>query len=155
MAPPIGGLLSQTIGWRYVFRLQMPLVAISLAGAVFLFPKQAFIQPKARWTALFDFDLLGLTAFMMGTILLYFAFAQGAVVSWSSYSIWTALLCALVAFVTFGVSEWKSRHSFVPSCLLKDRSLLASCLINILTFTGSNLSEIYLVSRSLSIVVHY
>ncbi|MGD7043508.1 MDR family MFS transporter [Jeotgalibacillus proteolyticus] len=127
MGPAIGGLLVDTIGWQFVFWVNIPLGMLSLIGLwVFLDEK---VQKKKH-----HIDSKGailLTAAL--TVLLYLLVEGGISVGWTSLTAFVLLLAAVVLFVLFLKHEMKTEEPMMPFSIWKNRSILIANVVSLST----------------------
>lgn len=124
LAPIIGGYLTQTLSWRYIFWINVPIGIIGLWMILMFWP-----MPKPQKSPI---DLPGFCYFAIGVGLLTLFFMQ--VTDWG----WTAPLSLSVLFISlFFLSllflrEKRSPHPFLEISLFK-RPLFAAINISVST----------------------
>jgi DHA2 family methylenomycin A resistance protein-like MFS transporter len=102
VGPAVGGLLTDTIGWRSVFLLNVPLAATAVVLGMRYIP----VIPRAR--ALRRFDWTGAILTTAGVGVLTFGLIEGPSRGWGSGLILGAFfvaVCAMAAFVA-----WERHH---------------------------------------------
>jgi DHA2 family methylenomycin A resistance protein-like MFS transporter len=102
LGPAIGGLLVVSVGWRWVFLMNVPLVLVVVALGARLVP----VIPRGR--ALARFDSTGALLTTVGVALLTFALIEGPTSGWGSAVILGAFVVAVLALVAFVI--WERRH---------------------------------------------
>jgi EmrB/QacA subfamily drug resistance transporter len=139
--PTLGGLITESLGWRWIFFVNVPLGLIGLlvARRVFTFARGA----RAR-----RFDPGGAVAFGLGLASLSLGLSFGSEWGWTSPAIVLTLAMALVALGAAIVIERRRRDPLVDLGQLFSRRLglpLASFLFSILAlFAVSFLLPFYL-----------
>ena len=139
--PTLGGLITESLGWRWIFFVNVPLglVGLLVARRVFTFGRGA----GAR-----QFDLRGAIAFGLGLASLSLGLSFGSEWGWTSPPIVLALVVAIVALGTAILVERRRRDPLVDLGQLLTRPLglpLASFLFSILAlFAVSFLLPFYL-----------
>jgi EmrB/QacA subfamily drug resistance transporter len=102
VGPAVGGLLTDTIGWRSVFLLNVPLALVVIVLGVRFIP----VIPRAQ--ALRRFDWTGAVLTTAGVGVLTFGLIEGPTRGWGSGLILGAFVVALSALVVF--VGWERRH---------------------------------------------
>ena len=139
--PTLGGLITESLGWRWIFFVNVPigLIGLLVARRVFMFAGGV----RAR-----RFDLGGAVAFGLGLASLSLGLSFGSEWGWTSLAIVVILAVALVALGSAIVIEGRSRDPLVDLRQLVSRRLglpLASFLFSILAlFAVSFLLPFYL-----------
>ena len=110
---PIGGVLVEAAGWRWVFLVNVPVALIALAAALIWIPRDPAQQtPKYARDVLSRIDLTGIIGFALAmTALLAFLFSLPE-------PNWTMLGAAVVLFVALTLWELRAKHPFVDVRLL-------------------------------------
>ncbi|MFT8907923.1 MAG: MFS transporter [Lentilactobacillus diolivorans] len=131
--PTIGGVVTQYLGWRYVFLINLPLILIVLILCVVLLPLKNEHRFKAK------IDLWGML-FSMGTLFnLTLALVKGNDWGWSSHIIVGLFIAAVISLIGFIVAEHFTKDPMVPLTLFKSRQFTGASLVTVLT-------EIFLVA---------
>jgi EmrB/QacA subfamily drug resistance transporter len=136
MAPVIGGVLTQTLSWRWVFYINLP-IGIFMFAFAYLFVPEHRAAPRGR------LDLWGLVLSGVGLSSLLYAISQGSVLGWGSPAI---LGTAALGISLLGLFVRESLHRPDPLLrlrLLKDPLLRSTNIVFSLT-TGAFLASLYL-----------
>lgn len=131
--PTIGGIVTQYLGWRYVFFINLPLILIVLTLCFFLLP----LKNESRFQA--KIDLWGMLFSMLLLFSLTLALVKGNEWGWSSHVIVGLLSTTTISLIGFIVVEKHSSDPMVPLTLFKNRQFTGASLVTILT-------EIFLVA---------
>src|SRR5436309_5109235 len=112
--PLIGGLLVDSLSWRWVFFVNVPLgIAAFLFGLFFL---QEHREPKAG-----RFDLPGFLLVGIGLALVLYALSEGPTSGWTSLTVLGSTLGGLLLLSTFVVVELRRRETLLDLRLLGNR----------------------------------
>jgi EmrB/QacA subfamily drug resistance transporter len=112
--PLIGGLLTETVGWRWIFWLNVPLTLVALAiGARSI--TESFDETVPR-----RIDVSGLALITVGIGLFTLTFDRAPSWGWLSAPTIVAFVCALAALVVFVVVERRVRWPLVDLSLLRN-----------------------------------
>ncbi|MFD1031146.1 MDR family MFS transporter [Metaplanococcus flavidus] len=125
--PAIGGILVATVGWEYVFWVNIPLGILALAGVV-LFLK----EPKRNGRATIDYA--GALLLTVGLVSLLYLMVEGGVgFEWLSLSAALLLTIALLSFALFVFVERKAKDPIMPFDIWKNRTILYANLVSLAT----------------------
>lgn len=102
-----GGPLVDAFGWRMIFILQTPLLALAALAAWWLLP-ETVRRPDAR------FDIAGQVALAVALFGVLFAIDRGRVWGWGSAGVLALLVAAVVALAMFVVIERRVAEPLVP-----------------------------------------
>lgn len=133
---PLGGILSDTIGWRAAFLGQAPLclLAFIAVGLLLKMPK----KDESHWKEkLRRVDFLGALVLLLAVVALLLGMDRGSNVSWSDrYTI--AYVCASIPLFTLFilVETYVAAEPFAPGHIIFERSHLAAYLCNFFAFGG-------------------
>jgi MFS family permease len=112
--PLIGGLLTETVGWRWIFWLNVPLTLVALAiGARSI--TESFDETVPR-----RIDVTGLALITVGIGLFTLTFDRAPSWGWLSAPTVVAFVCSLAALVVFVVAENRVRWPLVDLSLLRN-----------------------------------
>lgn len=122
----LGGILTQSLGWRAVFFVNVPLAMVAIIGALVFIPRDV-PTTKRR-----SFDLPGAVSVTAGATLLVFGLVEGPVSGWDSAGNTIAFVLAAALLVSFAVIEKRSADPLMPAALLRNRSLIVAVSITFL-----------------------
>ena len=125
--PVLGGLLTDTVGWRWIFRVNLPIGILALVVAVFGLKKDDVSTKR-------PFDLPGLVLTLLGFPALVYVLERGSEDGWLSGRILLAGAVGIVSLV--GLVWWSNR---TPTPML-DLRLLRERLFgvtNLVSFVSS------------------
>jgi len=111
--PPLGGLLTGTIGWPAIFFINIPVGALGLWGSIHLLPKDKSIDKNER------FDYLGAVLWGIGVVALILGLSQVETLGWTSRVIIT-IAVGIVLLITFIKIEIKRLEPLVDLDLFKN-----------------------------------
>ena len=140
--PLIGGLLTETVGWRWIFWLNVPLTLIALAiGARSI--TESFDESVPR-----RIDVTGLALITVGIGLFTLTFDRAPSWGWLSAPTVVAFACSLAALVVFVVVESRVRWPLVDLSLARNPRftilVIAGTISNIAYGVTIFLATIYL-----------
>jgi MFS transporter, DHA2 family, multidrug resistance protein len=122
LGPVLGGWLTQTYSWRFVFYINVPIGALAFFGMTTFLPETARnVSTKLDW---FGFGTLSLAIAAMQVML-----DRGEELDWfGSGEIVTEAIIACSAFYLFIVHTFTTREPFVRPSLFRDRNFTAGVL---------------------------
>ncbi|NUU25763.1 MAG: MFS transporter [Streptomycetaceae bacterium] len=124
----LGGVLTAWFGWASVFFVNVPLAALTIAGAFAFIPRDANAGPRR------SFDLPGALTATAGITLLVYFLVEGPSSGWTSPGMLTAVVLAAVLLAVFGAIETRTADPLMPPRLFRNRSLAASTVITFVFF---------------------
>ncbi|HVM57559.1 MAG TPA: MFS transporter [Gaiellaceae bacterium] len=125
IGPLLGGILTEHLGWSWVFFVNVPVGAVALAASL------VFIVESRSGEADQRLDLPGLASSAAGLLALIYALIEGNRYGWSSARIVVLLVIAAVLLTGFVVIELVSRHPMLDLRLFRKR-----------TFSGANVAAL-------------
>lgn len=146
--PPIGGALVEIFGWRSIFLLNAPLLAIGLGLAFRYVPELRSSGERTR------FDLVGSIVGVVAIGGLAFGAIRGQQVAWSEPGPVVILAIGAAALVAFPILMLKRRDPLVPLGLFRNRTFSAINLSTLLIY-GALYVLIYVQSLFLQGVLGY
>ncbi|KAF2691722.1 MFS general substrate transporter [Lentithecium fluviatile CBS 122367] len=132
---PLGGLLADSIGWRWAFIAQGPLcvLAFGVVAAVLHLPERDSSHWKEK---LMKIDFLGAIILVSAVFGLLVGLDRGSNVGWSD-PISIAGLCTSPLFIVFVlVEKHVASHPFAPFRIILNKTLFACYLCNFFAFGG-------------------
>lgn len=136
LGPPLGGVLTSTLGWHAVFWLNLPLIAAGfwfIRGVQAPAPQACRNQPRAR--------TLDVMLSFLGPAMLIFALNQGGELGWSSRPIVGALALSALLFAAFLFRQRRTEVALVDLGLARLRGFrLGSLTILGALFAGAGIT---------------
>lgn len=127
MGPALGGLIVETLTWRLVFWINIPLGILSFLGLWFFLHEK--IEKKKR-----DIDYIGAALLTLSISTLMIVLVQGGVKwSWASTPALSLIFIAVIAFVLFIIQEKRATEPMMPFEIWKERSILIANLVSLTT----------------------
>ncbi|MFC3211129.1 MDR family MFS transporter [Planomicrobium okeanokoites] len=125
--PAIGGILVATVGWEYVFWVNIPLGILALAGVLI------FLQEPKR-TGKPSIDYAGAILLTIGLVSLLYVLVEGGV-GFEWFSATAALLISLsaTAFILFVLVERKVKEPIMPFEIWRNKTILFANLVSLTT----------------------
>lgn len=124
-----GGLMNDTIGWRWAFLIQVPVILLS---AVLVFFTVDIPVKETDKSKIKRVDFLGAIALVVSLVLLLLGLNSGGnIVPWSHPIVYISLPLSLVALAAFCLIEDRfAAEPMIPVRLLLHRTVGAACLTN-------------------------
>ncbi|KAI8671380.1 MFS domain-containing protein [Fusarium keratoplasticum] len=133
---PLGGLLADSVGWRWSFLGQVPLCFVAFIAVYFVLD----LPPVSHdhWlTKVRQIDFLGAFTLVIAVVALLAGLDSGSNLGWSHIITIIALSLAPVFFGLFLFVEMKvAPNPFAPGHIIFDRSLFACYLVNFFGVAG-------------------
>jgi predicted MFS family arabinose efflux permease len=144
-----GGVLTTEASWRWVFFVNLPVVAVILAASFRLIDAE---RPKAP--PLRDFDTVGAGLITSGMLLLVYVLVNAPSVGWGTARTLGELAGALALVAAFVFNEQRHSNPLVPLSLFKIKGLGAADVTQILAMAGFY-TMFFLVTLYMEEVLHY
>jgi len=135
IGPVLGGMITDTLGWRWVFYINIPLGAIAAFLVIKEVPETAEI-PERR-----EIDYAGIATFTASMVPLFIAVScGGTVLAWTSPQVIGLLILSVVLLFMFIRAERIAKNPLLPLHLFSSRTYtftaVASFLVNALMYAG-------------------
>ncbi|KAJ4508999.1 hypothetical protein HRR86_007549 [Exophiala dermatitidis] len=130
LGPVLGGVFTQTIGWRWCFFINLPFDGVSLI--VLLYALEIHNPKTPLVVGLKSLDWIGSILIVGGTICFLYGLESGAggQQAWNSVQVIALLVSGAVLLLLFGVYEhWFARYPLVPTRIFSRRTNVASFLV--------------------------
>ena len=117
----LGGVLTQTLSWRYSMYVNVVFATSAIAGALALLRNQApAVKPKL--------DIPGVLTVSGGLFALVYGFSHARTSSWASHTTIGFLITGGLLLAVFVVIQSRSRNPLLPLRIVTDRNRAASFL---------------------------
>ncbi|MHA6641924.1 DHA2 family efflux MFS transporter permease subunit [Mesorhizobium sp. A623] len=147
IGPTLGGWLTESFNWRWVFFINLPIGIIAFLGMAAYLPS---IAKRAR-----GFDFFGFAMLSLGVGALQLMLDRGADADWfSSPEIWIELGLAITGFWVFIVHLLTSENPFIDPKIFLDRNF-ATGLVFIFIIGVILLASLALLPPMLSTIFGY
>ncbi len=134
IGPWVGGVITEHLGWRWIFLLNLPIVGIALVG-VALFLRIPHTRATGR------VDVAGLAAVTVASSGIVLAVTWGGhQYTWGSWQVLTSLAVALAGLAALVRVERRADNPVLPLHLFTDRRILMAFLVMLLG-TGAVLTS--------------
>jgi EmrB/QacA subfamily drug resistance transporter len=133
LGPTLGGLLTETVGWRAVYWINVPVGCIAILAARFLLPRTRQLSRAGA------FDWPGAALLAVATTSLLLALSAAAGLPVPVWGIVALAALAAGAAAAFAVRELRARHPLIPVALLRSARValgLTGALLGYLALFG-------------------
>lgn len=127
VGPGIGGLIVGSIGWKYIFFINIP---IGIIDIIFCF----LLLPKAETKTFFKIDYIGTILFALFIIPLFLALNLGIKLTFKSPYIIAMLIISLIAFISFIIVEIKIDNPLLNLKIFKNSLFSVSIFCGFISF---------------------
>jgi EmrB/QacA subfamily drug resistance transporter len=143
-----GGVLTRYAGWEYIFYLNVPIGAATLALAPRIVPDSRLATTHRR------FDALGAIAGTAALVLLVYAISQSPQYGWGATRTLALLAASAALLVTFLVIEHRVESPLLPLSIFRLRTLAGANVAGLL-LGGSFFSLFFVGTLYMQQVLHY
>ncbi len=143
----IGGVLVDALSWRWIFFVNVPLIALIVALTPVVITESRAPKTGGR------FDLAGPVLATSGLLALVLGIIRTDALGWGSSEVVGLLLAALGLLLAFVVVESRRRHPMLPLSLFRSRALSLGNVMLALN-GGTILAVFYLNTTYLQLVRH-
>jgi EmrB/QacA subfamily drug resistance transporter len=130
IGPVVGGFLTDNLGWRWVFYVNLP---VGLLGVLVVAGFLPFVRTKASWR---DIDFIGSGALAAGLIPVLIALSVAKDQGWTSFEVLGLLGFGLAMLVAFFIIEQRVKEPIVPFTLFKNRAFAVSMIVGFFAALG-------------------
>jgi EmrB/QacA subfamily drug resistance transporter len=123
VGPWVGGIVTDHLGWRWIFLLNLPIVAVAIVGAAVLLR-----LPKGHRDGRVDLAGIGLLAVASTGVVLAVTWG-GHQHAWGSWQVVGAALVAVAALVALVPIERRAAQPVLPPDLFRNRAVVASVTV--------------------------
>jgi EmrB/QacA subfamily drug resistance transporter len=147
VGPLLGGVLSQHASWQWIFYLNVPIGAATLALATWAIPESKAEQAHRL-------DLPGLVLSTLAMTTLTWALIEGANRGWTSRSILGTLAAAAISAIAFVLVEQRRSDPMVDVALFRNR-VFSGGLVALMLWAFGLFGIYFFTSLYLQNVLHF
>jgi EmrB/QacA subfamily drug resistance transporter len=125
-----GGVLTQSIGWRWVFFVNLPVCAVVLGGAFRL------LADDGRQAPIKDFDAVGAILSTAGMLGVVYALVNAPQAGWGATRTIGGLAAALAVLGAFVVFELRHRNPLFPLSIFRIKGIAAADATQVIAQAG-------------------
>ncbi len=127
IGPVLGGIITQNLGWRWVFFVNLPIciIGVVLCFIMLKIKNEERVVAKIDWTGL----LLSSFAIFFFTLVL----VKGNTWGWLSNFAWICYIISAISFTIFILVERKVTSPMINLLLFKDRTFVGASIVVILS----------------------
>ena len=138
VGPALGGLITDTWSWHWIFYVNIPVGLISLYFIVRLLPT------VKRADATRTFDLLGAFVFVVAMVPFLVGLTNKQTGDWADPTVGGFIVFGVAAFLVFLVIEWRAREPIVPLDLWRGRTYAGSIVATFFAAFGFFAATVFL-----------
>jgi EmrB/QacA subfamily drug resistance transporter len=144
----LGGVLSQGLGWRWVFFVNLPLCVILLLSSFRL------VRAERRTASVSHFDVLGAATVTVGMLLLIYTLIRVPEVGWGDWRTISGLSGAALLLVVFLINEQGHPRPLLPLSIFRIKGLGAADATQVVAIAGFY-SMFFFVTLYMQNVLHF
>lgn len=144
----LGGILTEYVGWRWNFFINVPV------GVIMAYAISKFVPAHAGEETHTSLDLRGAVLVTSSLISFVFAFSQASSWGWLSAPILGIFVGAVALMVAFIVNESRARHPLMPLSILKIRNVSGANLM-MAPIYAAMLGNFFIIILYMQTILHY
>jgi EmrB/QacA subfamily drug resistance transporter len=146
VGPAIGGFICQTLGWRWVFWINLPIGMVTIA--------LAFARLRESYGPRAALDIPGLIAVAGTALAIMWGLLRGNLLGWTSVEILGALVAAVLFATMFVIRELRAHAPMVPLRLFRAPAFSAGIAASLL-FYAAMYGVLFLLPQFLQTVLGF
>jgi EmrB/QacA subfamily drug resistance transporter len=137
VGPPLGGLLVDTISWRVIFAMNVPLVL----GCLWLIARAVPEIPGERRQQI---DVPGAVLSLLGLAGPTYALIQQPQAGWSDPSVWLPLVGGIGALAAFILYERRAPAPMLPPSIFASRNFAVGNVVTLSAYAGLGAASFFI-----------
>jgi EmrB/QacA subfamily drug resistance transporter len=146
IGPAIGGLITESLGWRWIFWINLPIGLIAI-GLILTRLRESF-GPKAR------LDIPGLLLVAIAALALVWSLLRGNPIGWTSPEVMAALALGLMFSIAFVAWELRATAPMIPMRMFASRPFAAGVAASLL-FYAAMYGVLFLLPQFLQVTLGF
>jgi EmrB/QacA subfamily drug resistance transporter len=138
VGPALGGFITDTWSWHWIFYVNIPV------GLVSLYLIGRLLPTVKREGVTRTFDLLGASVFIVAVVPFLVGLTNKQSGEWTDPTVGGFIVFGLLAFLVFLVIEWRAKEPIVPLDLWKDRTYAGSIVATFFAAFGFFAATVFL-----------
>jgi EmrB/QacA subfamily drug resistance transporter len=146
IGPAIGGLITESLGWRWIFWINLPIGLIAIA-LIFTRLRESF-GPKAA------LDIPGLLLVAIAALALVWSLLRGNPIGWTSPEVMATLALGLLFAIAFVARELRASAPMIPMRMFASRPFAAGVAASLL-FYAAMYGVLFLLPQFLQVTLGF
>jgi EmrB/QacA subfamily drug resistance transporter len=146
IGPAIGGLITEELGWRFIFWINLPIGAVAIA-LVLIRLRESFGPAAAL-------DITGLLLVAIASLAWVWSLMRGNDIGWTSTEVMGAIIAGFVFAIAFVLWEVRAVAPMVPMGLFASRPFSAALSLSFL-FYAAMYGVLFLLPQFLQVTLHF
>ena len=135
LGPVVGGVFASTVGWQWVFWINVPLAVVAILGSLRVHES----RNDAIDRSLASIDWWGAITVMLGLTLLSLGIDNIGPYGWRSVLTWGLMIAGIAGLVVFALVERRAANPLVHPRLLRNRPYVALIAVGTIGNMGVNI----------------
>lgn len=147
VAPILGGVLTQSLSWRWCFWVNLPVGAVALFAIFLALPHQQSASRSMTWHEIIrELDLVGNMVFLPNLTFLFVALSwAGVKYRWSDGRVIGFFVAFTVLLGVFAIDQYvRGEKATLPPRILNNRNVIAGFIFSACTNGSESVLEYYM-----------
>jgi EmrB/QacA subfamily drug resistance transporter len=144
----MGGVLTQHLGWRWIFFVNVPVGVLVLIGVLL------YIEEDTPKTDNQKLDLPGAALITGGVMSIVYALSRAPQIGWKTPTTVASFLTGILLFTGFYLNEKRTTHPIIPFSIFRMRSVSGGNIVMMLV-TAVGMGQFFFNALYLQNILHY